>query len=100
MKVEIKHNLPKEKAIPCAENIFKDLSEKYKDEFSDLEQRTENNRILFSFKARGMNIAGTITINENNVYIESRLPFAAKLFQGLIESKIKENAHKMLANCK
>ena len=99
MKVEIKHNFSQEKAIYCAENIFKDLSEKYKDEFSDLEQKTENNIISFSFKAKGMNIAGTITVNENDVHIESRLPFAAKLFQGLIENKIKENANKMMADC-
>ena len=45
MKVEIKHNFSQEKAIYCAENIFKDLSEKYKDEFSDLEQKTEKNII-------------------------------------------------------
>ncbi|MCD4794081.1 MAG: hypothetical protein K8R54_12655 [Bacteroidales bacterium] len=29
MKVILDHNLPQEKAIPCAEKIFKDLSVKY-----------------------------------------------------------------------
>lgn len=99
MKVEIEHNFPKDKAINCAEKIFKNLSEKFEDEFSDLEQTTKDNEIEFSFKARGMNISGTITVNENDVSIESRLPFAARMFQGIIENKIKENADKLMADC-
>lgn len=99
MKVEINHNLPQDKALYCAEKIFKDLSEKYEDEFSDLVQNTENNKVSFAFKARGMKISGSITVNENDVAIESRLPFAAKLFQGLIEDKIKENADKLMDGC-
>ncbi len=99
MKVEIKHNLSQDKAISCAENIFKDLSEKFKDEFSDLVQKTTGNKISFSFKARGMGLSGNITVNENVVLIESRLPLAARMFQGLIENKIKENADKLMADC-
>ncbi len=99
MKVILDHNLPQEKAIPCAEKIFKDLSVKYEDEFSDLEQKTEGNKIFFSFRIRGMNISGTITVNENNVTIESKLPFAARIFQGLIENKIRENADEKIAEC-
>ena len=99
MKIELEHNLPQDRAIICAEKIFKDLSEKYEDEFSDLEQKTEGNIILFSFRIRGMNISGTITVNENNVLIESKLPFAARIFQGLIENKIRENADEKIAEC-
>ena len=99
MKVVLDHNLPQERAIICAEKIFKDLSEKYEDEFSDLEQKTEGNEILFSFRIRGMNISGTITVNEDNVTIEGKLPFAAKIFKGLIENKIRENADDKIAEC-
>ena len=99
MKVELDHTLPKEKAVKCAENIFNELTEKFEDEFSDLEQTTNDNIINFSFKIRGMNIKGIITVNENNVVIESKLPFAARVFQGLIESKIRENADEMMAKC-
>jgi len=99
MKVELEHNLTKEKAIPCAEKIFTELADKYENEFSDLEQSTNGNIITFSLKIRGMNISGTVTVNENNVVIESRLPFAARVFQGLIETKIKENADDMMSKC-
>lgn len=100
MTIQLNHNLDTEKGIVCAEKIFKRLSEEYKDEFSDLQQETNGNIINFSFKIRGMNIKGDITVEKNKVTINSKLPFAAKLFQGMIEDKIKENANKMISNCK
>jgi len=100
MKVTVEHNFTQETAIDCAENIFKNLSEKFKDEFSNLKQGRNDNIIDFSFKVRGMSISGEITITENKVSVESRLPFAARMFQGMIENKIKENAEEMMAKCK
>ena len=100
MKVTVKHNFTQETAINCAENIFKNLSEKFKDEFSNLQQTRNDNKISFSFKIRGMNVSGKMTITENDVTVESRLPFAARMFQGMIENKIKENAEEMMAKCK
>lgn len=100
MKVSVKHNFTQKTATDCAENIFKNLSEKFKDEFSDLKQERNENVIDFSFKIRGMNVKGKMTISENEVTVESRLPFAARIFQGLIENKIKENAEDMMAECK
>ena len=99
MKVELEHTLGKEKAIPCAEKIFKELAKKYEDEFSELEQVTSGNIIRFSMKIRGMHISGTVTVNENTVVIESKLPFTLRVFQGLIENKIKENADEHMAAC-
>ncbi len=100
MTIQIEHNLDKERGIICAEKIFSQLAEQYKDEFSDLKQETKENKIYFSFKIRGMKINGEIIVNENKVIIESKLPFAARIFQGMIETQIKENADKMLSECK
>jgi len=100
MKVTVKHNFTQETAIDCAENIFKNLSEKFKDEFSNLKQERNGNIISFSFRIKGMNVSGDMTISEDKVTVESKLPFAARMFQGLIENKIKENAEEMMANCK
>ncbi|RLD50331.1 MAG: hypothetical protein DRI94_08885 [Bacteroidetes bacterium] len=100
MRIELTHDLEKEKGTACAEKIFKQLSDEYKDEFSDLEQETNGNIINFSFKIRGMHVKGNITVNNKNVVIDSKLPFAARMFQGMIETKIKENAEKMISECK
>lgn len=100
MKITVKHDFTQETAIDCAENIFKNLSEKFKDEFSNLKQERKGNNIDFSFKIRGMSISGKMIITENEVSVESKLPFAARMFQGMIENKIKENADEMMAECK
>lgn len=100
MELLLNHNLPQEKAVSCAEKIFSELSVKFKDEFSNLKQERDGNKILFSFKIRGMNISGKMTVKENEVLLESKLPFAARMFKGMIEDKIKENADKMLEECK
>ncbi len=100
MTIQIEHNLDKERGIICAEKIFSQLAEQYKDEFSDLKQETKENKIYFSFKIRGMKINGEIIVNENKVIIESKLPFAARIFQGMIETQIKENADKMISECR
>ena len=100
MRIELTHDLETEKGTVCAEKIFKQLSEEYKDEFSELKQETNGNIINFSFKIRGMHVKGNITVNDNNVVIDSKLPFAARIFQGMIETKIKENADKMISECK
>ncbi len=99
MTIELNHNLEQEKGIICAEKIFNQLSEEYKDEFSDLKQNTVGNIINFSFKIRGMNIKGNITVEKDKVIIKSKLPFAARIFRGMIEDKIKENADKMISQC-
>ena len=100
MKVTVKHNFTQETATNCAENIFKNLSKNFKDEFSNLKQEINGNIIDFSFKIRGMNVKGKMTISDNDVTVESSLPFAARIFQGLIETKIKENAEEMMSECK
>lgn len=99
MTIELNHNLEKERGVICAEKIFKQLTEEYKDEFFDLKQETNGNIIDFSFKIRGMQIKGNITVEKDKVIIESKLPFAARMFQGMIENKIKENADKMISQC-
>ncbi len=99
MTIKIEHKSDENKSIVCAEKIFKQLTEEYKDEFSDLKQETRGNMIDFSFKIRGMHVKGTISVEKDNIVIQSKLPFALKLFQKTIEDKIKENADKMLSEC-
>jgi hypothetical protein len=100
MKVVINHQFSKEKAIKCAGDLILTMTEKYKDEISDLKHETIGNTIKFSLKARGMKFKGEITIEDHEVIIESKLPFALKIFEGILEKKILENADKVMAMCK
>jgi hypothetical protein len=100
MRVIINHQFTPEKAGKCAEDLIVNLTEKFKDEISDFSHEKGGNIIRFSLKARGMKFNGIITIDENTVTIESKLPIAVRMFQGILEKKIYENADKELAKCK
>ena len=69
MKVVINHQFSKEKAIKCAGDLILTMTEKYKDEISDLKHETIGNTIKFSLKARGMKFKGEITIEDHEVII-------------------------------
>ncbi len=100
MKVELNHDLGTEKGITCAEKILAGLAEEHKGEFSDLKQEISGNTVKFSLKAKGMNLSGKISVFEDTVVIESKLPFAARMFQGMIEEMIKDNADRMMKKCR
>jgi hypothetical protein len=99
MKVTINHNFTQDKALICAERIIKSLTEKYKDEITDYLSERKDSIILFSLKARGMKFKGSISVDEKKVIIESRLPVALKVFEGLLEKKIIENAEHEIKKC-
>ncbi len=100
MKITIKHNLQGENAINCAKNILDGLKEEHKDKISNLVQIWTGNKSKFSFRLKGISVTGTIVVNFDDIEISGKLPFAAMLFQGVIEDTIKKNAHKMLTECK
>ena len=43
-----------------------------------------------SFSARGLKIAATLTIEDEWLVLDAKLPFAARLFEGRIKSGIQE----------
>lgn len=44
----------------------------------------------FEFKAMGMPLAGTMTVGDDHVRVEGKMPFAALPFRGAIESQIRQ----------
>jgi len=100
MNIKIKHNLQGEKALNCAKHILDGLKEEHQDKISNLVQIWTGNKSKFSFRLKGISVTGTIVVNSDNLEISGKLPFAAMLFQGVIEDTIKKNADKMLTECK
>jgi hypothetical protein len=43
-----------------------------------------------SFAARGLKVAGTLTVEEEWLLLDAKLPLAARLFEGKIKSGIQE----------
>ena len=97
MKVSVPHSLDPEEAANRIKNLVGDVKKQFADQVSDVKEEWSGNHAQFSFKAMGFDIAGTVDVNAKEVQIEGKLPFAASLFKGRIESAIQEKARKLLA---
>ena len=60
------------------------------DNASNVEGQWNGNVLHFAFRTRGMNIKGTFLVTDDEIIIESRLPFMARPFEGRIRSAINE----------
>lgn len=97
LNLNIPHNLAKEEAVARIKNLLGSLKEEHKDNFSNLKEKWEGDTASFSFTAKGFDLAGNIIVNDNNVEINSKLPFAVSLFKGMISEMITRQAKALLA---
>ncbi|MCL2349604.1 MAG: polyhydroxyalkanoic acid system family protein [Planctomycetaceae bacterium] len=57
----------------------------------------DENTMQFAFKVMGMSVDGVLKSLPNQVSVEATLPLAAMMVKGLIESRLKEEIGKILA---
>jgi len=98
MKISIDYNIEKNEAIRRIKNLVPKLKEEFKTQISDTYEKWEGDNADFGFKIMGFNIVGKFMMTHNQAIIDANLPFAALMFKGMIESKIREEAEKILKN--
>ena len=96
LSMSIPHELGKEEALNRIQSVLKNVQAKFGNQVSDLEQNWNGNTGEFSFKVMSMPVSGTLTVNDADVALDSKLPMAAAMFQGKIKSIIMEEARKVL----
>ncbi|HWV25460.1 MAG TPA: polyhydroxyalkanoic acid system family protein [Thermomicrobiales bacterium] len=94
--ISIDHSLGEQEALNRLKGILDQVKEKYGSQVSDLQENWTDNGGDFSFKAMGFKIAGDLTVTDSKVLINAEYPWAAKPFQGTIESTIRERAQRLL----
>lgn len=95
--VTVDHNLGREEAMQRLQGMLASVKENYGDQVSDLEEHWTDKGGTFSFKAMGFKISGDLTVTDSAVSIDADFPWAAKPFQGTIETTIRERAARLLA---
>lgn len=96
LSLNIPHSQTQEEALSRIKKLLGNLQEEQKDTISNVQENWDGPNGNFSFSAKGFNIAGTIQVNENEVHLESDLPFMVALFKGQIASVITEKANELL----
>jgi len=97
LNMRTSHALGREEAIRRLKDKFSLAQAAYQEHVSDLHEEWNDGQCAFDFKAVGMQVAGTVTVDDSEVSVEAGLPLAAMIFKGAIESKIREELDKLLA---
>lgn len=97
MSLSVSHTLGEQEATERLKKFIGDIQERYKSQFSNLQEAWNGNVLNFGFSTFGFNIKGAMTVLADAVKVEGDLPLAAMMFKGKIESTIKENLARKLA---
>jgi hypothetical protein len=95
--VRVDHSLGREEALQRLHGMLAQVKESYGSQISDLEENWRADGGTFSFKAMGFKIGGELEVTDNAVDIDVDFPWAAKMFQGTIETTIRERAERLLS---
>jgi hypothetical protein len=96
MNVEVPHTLGKEAAIAHLQSLMDKMQEHYKDQVKDIQQSWDDDKLNFSFKTFGMTITGVLTVYDDKVILDGKLPIAAMVFRGQIEGGIRQELERQL----
>ena len=95
--ITIDHQLGQQEALNRLKGMLAQVKENYGSHVTDLEERWTDSGGDFSFKAMGFTISGDLTVTDSKVMIDAEYPWAAKPFQGTIETTIRERAERLLS---
>jgi putative polyhydroxyalkanoate system protein len=94
---EVRHQLGRQEAIQRLQAFVEQLRERYQEHVSHLEGDWEDNQLQFGLTTFGMSITGAVTVEDDTARVEGKLPLAAMMFKGKIESAITEELERALA---
>jgi putative polyhydroxyalkanoic acid system protein len=97
LSLNIPHTQTQEEALGRIKQLLGRLQEEQKGTISNVQESWDGPNGNFSFSAKGFNISGNIQVRENEVLLNSDLPFALSFFKGKIASVITDEAGKLLA---
>ena len=97
MEIRRDHNMTMDSAVQLANQILPEFIEKAGDNVSNIQQQWDGNVLRFAFRTHGMNIKGTFLVTDDEIIIESELPFMARPFEGRVRSAIEQQLDILLS---
>ena len=98
LDMTIDHGLNQEDALLRIKGLLGDVKIQFAHMITELSEEWNGSSGKFSFKAKGMAISGTLTVEGSVVKISSEeLPFLVSLAKPRIEQMIRERANTLLA---
>ena len=96
LNMHIPHQLGKEETLRRLKEKLDIAKDAYQSRVSDLHQQWKGDELLFGFKVAGMKVTGTLSVENSAVKLAAALPFAAMMFKGKIERRLREELSGLL----
>jgi hypothetical protein len=97
IEMKIPHSLGKDEALNRIKNLIGSVQTKFSGQLNDVQEEWNENEGSFSFSIMNMPVSGKLTVNNEDVALDGKLPLAASFFQGKIKEVIMEEAKKVLS---
>lgn len=96
--VSVPHDLGQSAARARVEQFLEAVQRDYAEHVRNVSGEWEENQLNFRFLTSGLNISGTLAVEETLVEVSGPLPFVAVLFRGKIEQQIRAELGKLLSS--
>ena len=96
-RVSVPHDLDQATARARVETFLEAVQRDYAEHVRNVTGEWEENRLSVRFVTSGLNITGTLAVEETAVEVSGPLPLVAALFRGTIEKQIRGELTKLLS---
>lgn len=95
--LSVPNPLTQQEARQRLHEFLPQVRERYQGQITNVEESWEGDTLHFSFSTFGIQIKGTIAVEDSEVKFTGELPLAAMMFKGRIEQSIRDELTKLLA---
>ena len=92
----IEHNEEVQTAKKKIDELISENLSEHSDKIDYINREWSDNQLRFSGKAKGINIDGNLTIEENEIRINASIPFKAVPFKSIIKTLVSDEIKKKL----
>ena len=93
---EVNHKLGQQEAVERLKALIEKMRANYHDVVSSLEGNWEEHRLSYTFVTYGLTIKGMLVVEETLARNDVQVPFAALVFRGTIEQRLRAELEKAL----
>jgi hypothetical protein len=96
LTLEVPHLLGRDEATRRLKDKMAAVYAEYRDKLNDFREEWRDHTLSFGFKALGMGVSGTVSVEPEKISLAANLPMAAMLFRDAIEDRIRQEVGNLL----
>jgi len=97
LKLNFPHQLGQDDAMSRLKSLLEKVKERHGEKVTNLRESWAANVLNFGFSTYGFNVEGDMTVDENEVRLDGKIPFTAMIFKGKIEQELRETMNRVLS---